>query len=407
MASIHLAHDTSEERDVALKLLHPALIDDDLAVARFRREAKAAHRFRHPGAVHVFDWGIHEQVPFIAMELVEGEDLFELLERRGKLSQLSAIGIACQLCDVLDAAHSMGFVHRDLKPENIMVLATKDASDPLRIKVLDFGVVKFLPQPPGPPESSPEAADFDSDGPPDSGRASLTDLGTTVGTPTHMAPEQARGDEIDTRADLYTCGILLFEMCTGELPFFSPNPLEVARMQARDAPPHPGEFLPEIHPELETVILRCLEKNPADRWQTARELGRQLARLRFVIEEDGDPTASSHTPSAPRATSTRPRRSTLPTAPVVDDELDELDTLAETPEPGQQPLPPDAPVPGPPDEEVEPADEEVAAAITGHAMTDTRLDPAPAGASGIAVAVAVVVIAATIVAVLVASWFIP
>lgn len=318
MASIYLAVDIEVSKQVAVKLLHPSLADDAVAVGRFEREAKAASGFHHEGVVHVSDWGFEDDIPFLVMELVSGEDLFTFLQRHGRLSQRSTIEIGRQLCDVLDAAHTMGFVHRDLKPENIMVVASEGDDHPVRIKVLDFGVVKLLPH--GrqrlPGESIRRSdEDDDSDNPP----PSLTEIGMTVGTPTHMAPEQARGSDVDTRADLYTMGVLLFEMSTGKLPFDAPNPLEVVRMHVKDEPPRPRGIVADIHRQLEVVILRCLEKEPWDRWQTARELGRQLARVAVILDREGDPTAERYTPHAPLPTSLQPKRSTMPTWRVLDD----------------------------------------------------------------------------------------
>jgi len=344
MASIYLAIDIKETIQVAVKLLHPNLADDEVAVRRFEREAKAASGLHHDGVVHVSDWGFQDEIPFIVMDLVPGEDLYVFLQRHGRLSQKSTINIGRQLCDVLDAAHSMGLVHRDLKPENIMVVATEGMDHPIRVKVLDFGVVKFLPHDrPRLPGESMRGRDDEEE--PDSSPASLTQFGMTVGTPTHMAPEQARSGDVDTRADLYTTGVLLFEMSTGTLPFDAPNPIEVARMHVKEKPPSLRGIVSEIHPELESVILRCLEKDPSDRWQTARELGRQLARVAVILDTEGDPTAERYTPSAPLPSSLQLQRSTMPTFRGLDDDeraeeddgLSEDDANIEVP---HQPLPP-------------------------------------------------------------------
>ncbi|MFP6686798.1 MAG: serine/threonine-protein kinase, partial [Polyangiaceae bacterium] len=252
--------------------------------------------------------------------LVAGENLYTFLQRHGRLSQRSTIDIGCQLCDVLDAAHSMGFVHRDLKPENIMVVASEGTDPRVRIKVLDFGVVKFLPEHRRSRLPGESIRSGDDDDAPDSRPASLTQFGMTVGTPTHMAPEQALSSNVDTRADLYTAGVLLFEISTGVLPFNAKNPIEVARMHLKDRPPSPRGIVSEIHPELETVILRCLEKDPSDRWQTARELGRQLARVAVILDTEGDPTAERYTPSVPILRSLQPQRSTMPTMRGLDED---------------------------------------------------------------------------------------
>jgi serine/threonine protein kinase len=276
MATIYRA--VSGERAVALKVVKPDIVRNKTAAARFHREAKAASRLRHPGIVQVLAWGFEKEMPYIAMELVEGEDLFEFLDRRGLLSEEQSMRIGVRLCEALAAAHAQGVVHRDLKPENIMVTPRPD-SDELSIKVLDFGIAKLVGPGPGDmwgDETVPQV---------------LTKVGSAVGTPSHMAPEQARGDPVDGRTDIYACGVLLYEMSTGHLPFEGDNPLHVAIRQVRDPPPPPSVHRPDILPALERIILRALEKDPGARFQTAIELRSEL--LVALGEQDDGPDVTA------------------------------------------------------------------------------------------------------------------
>jgi serine/threonine protein kinase len=277
MATIYRAVDEKNQREVALKIVKPEIMSNKTAAARFHREAKAASKLEHAGIVAIIAWGFDDEHPYIAMELIEGEDLFELLDRRGSLTEEQALLVVIALCDALHVAHEQGVVHRDLTPENIMVggLEAGEATDRIHIKVLDFGIAKLVG--PGGPgdmwadETVPQA---------------LTKVGSAVGTPSHMAPEQARGDQVDGRTDIYACGVLLYEMVTGHLPFEGDNPLHVAIRQVRDAPPPPTLHKPDMHPELEEIILRMLEKDPDARFQTVAELESALGEVLRDIDPD-------------------------------------------------------------------------------------------------------------------------
>src|SRR6185437_7066984 len=211
MATVFVAEQEGEPREVALKIMNEELTSDRTFVKRFQREAKAAARVQHPNSVTFIDYGVADCLSYIAMELLQGDDLYTLLDRDGAISQLRAARILVEVCDALSVAHELGIVHRDLKPENIMVIA--DASHPNgeRVKVLDFGIAKLLF-----PDAVPVDPRVDSRLDPPSG---VTRAGTFIGTPSYMSPEQCALQSVDTRADIYTCGVLLFQLVTGRLPF--------------------------------------------------------------------------------------------------------------------------------------------------------------------------------------------
>lgn len=278
VATIYRARETSTGTDVAVKVVRPEIGRNPTVSARFQREVKAASKLEHPGIVRVLDWGLEGDMPWLAMELIEGEDLFEVLDRAGPLPQAWSVAVAMRVCEALEAAHREGVVHRDLKPENIMLTVPDPRTGEQLVKVLDFGIAKLLGPLPGDmfsDETIPQV---------------LTKAGSAVGTPSHMAPEQARGGEIDGRADIYAVGVLLYEMVTGHLPFEGTNPMLVAIQQVRDAPPSPRLHLPSINPSLERLILRMLEKDPADRPQSASALARELLTVLAMIDDGDDPT---------------------------------------------------------------------------------------------------------------------
>jgi serine/threonine-protein kinase len=260
MASVYRGVQDGAPRDVALKIMHPHLVSDPTFVGRFRREARAAARIVHPNTVQIVDTGVDGDLLYIAMELLGGQDLFETLVLERRLSEARAAQIMIQVTDALVAAHDKGIVHRDLKPENIMLL--RDPADPSieRVKVLDFGIAKILEK------DTPSA-----DGPP-SIHSALTGVGTVVGTPAYMSPEQCRGEPIDARSDVYTSGILLYQLVAGRLPFSGENAMDLAVKHVRTPPTPPEEVVPKIHPGLRDIILTALAKWPSQRQQTAAEL---------------------------------------------------------------------------------------------------------------------------------------
>ena len=267
MASVYRGVQQAEPHEVALKIMHPHLVGDATFVGRFRREARAASRIEHPSSVKIVDYGVDGRILYIAMELLAGQDLFETLVLERRLAEARAVRILIDVTDALVAAHEKGIVHRDLKPENIMLLRD-DGTETERVKVLDFGIAKVL-----------ERDTPSSDGGPSSSYSALTSVGTVVGTPAYMSPEQCRGDPIDHRSDLYTCGILLYQLVTGRLPFAGDNAMDLAVKHVRTPPTPPEEVVPGIHRGLAAVIMQALCKWPSERQQTAAELRDALRAL--------------------------------------------------------------------------------------------------------------------------------
>ena len=268
MASVYRGVQEAEPHDVALKLMHPQLVSDATFVGRFKREARAAARIVHPNSVKILDCGVDGEILYIAMELLAGQDLFETLVLERRLDEARAARILVQVTDALVAAHDQGIVHRDLKPENIMLV--RDDGDPAteRVKVLDFGIAKILEK--DTPSMDASASGFPS---------ALTSVGTVVGTPAYMSPEQCRGEPVDNRSDLYTCGILLYQLVCGRLPFSGDNAMDFAVKHVKAAPVPPQDVVPGIHPGLAAVILKALSKWPSHRQQSAAELRDALQAL--------------------------------------------------------------------------------------------------------------------------------
>jgi eukaryotic-like serine/threonine-protein kinase len=271
MAAVYRAVQEEEPRDVALKVMHPHLTTDPTFVSRFRREARAAAQIQHPNTVRIISFGVDGNVLYIAMELLGGQDLFEILVMERRLSEARAARILVQVCDALVAAHEQLIVHRDLKPENIMILKDPSAPSGERVKVLDFGIAKILERDQAPSSEDDPASSF--------AHSALTTVGMVVGTPAYMSPEQCRGEPIDARSDVYSCGILLYQLITGRLPFTGDNAMDLAVKHVRSPPPPPSTVTPAIHPGMEQVILTALNKWPAQRQQNAAELQGALSRI--------------------------------------------------------------------------------------------------------------------------------
>jgi serine/threonine protein kinase len=237
---------------VAVKVLHPDQMADPQAVERFRREAQTTARLKHPNVVTVYDFGVStEGLNYQVMELAEGESLRSLVERHGRLAETAAAEIIRQVCAALDEAHRQGIVHRDIKPENILVQTIPGG---LKVKVLDFGIAALR----------------------DVKAGRLTRAGSLVGTPHYMSPEHCLGEELDGRSDIYSLGIVLFEMLTGVVPFDSPTTTSIVIKHVNDPPPLPRILNPKISPAVESVVLRALEKRRDARPQTAGEMARKL-----------------------------------------------------------------------------------------------------------------------------------
>ncbi|XYH94360.1 serine/threonine-protein kinase [Sorangium sp. So ce1128] len=274
MASVFVAERDAEPRRVAIKIMNPEFTADRAFVRRFQREAKAAARVKHPNSVKIFEYGVEGALSYIVMELLAGDDLYALLERHGALGQARAVRILSEVCEALAVAHEMGVVHRDLKPENIMVIADPTHPDGERVKVLDFGIAKIL-----------DTASGDEPDPHADPMSVVTRAGTFIGTPAYMSPEQCGLLPVDQRADLYTCGVLLFQLITGRLPFEGETPLHTATLHIHAPVPAPSSCAPGIDSRLEALILKALAKQPEDRHQTARELGYSLHTLLATLPD--------------------------------------------------------------------------------------------------------------------------
>src|SRR5262245_32002904 len=260
MGVVYRARDERLRRDVAIKVLPASFANDADRLRRFEQEAHATSALNHPNILTIYDIGAYGGAPFIVAELLEGEELRAQLEP-GALPARRALEYAQQIATGLAAAHAKGIVHRDLKPENLFV--TKDEL----VKILDFGLAKLRPPQPGA---------VDTDGPT---QKRLTEPGVVMGTVGYMSPEQVRGQEADTRADIFAFGVILYEMLSGERPFRGASAIEVMNAILKEEPPEIGETNSKISPALEKIVRRCLEKRPERRFQSASDLGFALEAL--------------------------------------------------------------------------------------------------------------------------------
>ncbi|SHN88027.1 serine/threonine protein kinase [Geodermatophilus obscurus] len=254
MAEVHLGRDLRLGREVAVKVLRSDLARDPSFQVRFRREAQAAASLNHPAIVAVYDTGEDRSssgaTPYIVMEYVEGETLRDVLRREGVLSPQRAMDFAADICAALDFSHRNGIVHRDVKPGNVMV--TPEGT----VKVMDFGIARAV-----------------SDS-----AATMTSTAAVIGTAQYLSPEQARGESVDARSDVYSVGCLLYELVTGAPPFTGDSPVSVAYQHVREDPRLPSSVNPAIPPELDAILLKALSKNPANRYQSAAEMRNDLLR---------------------------------------------------------------------------------------------------------------------------------
>ena len=251
MADVFLARDQLLDRPVAVKVLFPQFAAEPSFVERFRREAQAAANLNHPSIVAVYDWGEHDNTYFIVMEYVEGRSLAEIIKTEGTLHPDRAAEIAADTAAALGFAHRNGTVHRDVKGGNILITPSGE------VKVTDFGIARAF-----------------------GGGDELTQTGSVMGTATYFSPEQAQGKQVDPRSDLYSLGVVLFEMVTGRPPFVGESPVAIAYKHVQEMPPRPTSLNPAIPKQLEVIIARLLAKNPDSRYPSAEEVRADLRRFR-------------------------------------------------------------------------------------------------------------------------------
>ncbi len=249
MADVYLAEDTQLGRQVALKVLYRRFAEDSEFVERFRREASSAAGLQHPNVVSVFDRGEWDGTYYIAMEYLTGRNLKQVVRDHGALDPALAVDLVMQILKAARFAHRRGIVHRDIKPHNVIV------DDEGRAKVTDFGIAR-------------------------AGTSDMTETGSIMGTAQYLSPEQAQGHPVDARADLYSIGIVLYELLTGRLPFDAESPVTIALKHVSEPPLTPAELNPAIPPALEAVVLRSLEKDPARRFADADEFAAALMEAR-------------------------------------------------------------------------------------------------------------------------------
>jgi beta-lactam-binding protein with PASTA domain/tRNA A-37 threonylcarbamoyl transferase component Bud32 len=250
MAEVFRGRDIRLGRDVAVKVLRADLARDPSFINRFRREAQAAASLNHPAVVSVYDTGEEDATPYIVMEFVDGRTLRDVIRQDGRLMPRRALEIVAAVCAALEYSHRAGIVHRDIKPGNVMLTPTGD------VKVMDFGIARAL------------AATA----------ATATQTAAVMGTAQYLSPEQARGELVDARSDVYSTGVLLYELLTGAPPFQGDSPVAVAYQHVREEPVPPSDVDPDLPASLDAVVMKSLAKNPANRYQSAGEFRADLER---------------------------------------------------------------------------------------------------------------------------------
>jgi serine/threonine-protein kinase len=282
MSSVFRAHDRLLDRKVALKILHQQYSGDDEYVERFRREARAVAALSHPNIVTVIDRGDHDGRQFIVFEYVEGENLKRVIERRGPAPVAKALELAMQIARGLSFAHQQGLVHRDVKPQN--VLLNGDG----RAKVTDFGIARSLDVQHG-----------------------MTQTGTVLGTSDYIAPEQAQGQRVDEHTDVYSLGVVLYELLTTEVPFPGENFVAVAMRHINEPPPPVRDKRPDVSPRVEAAVQKAMAKRPEDRFATMADFCHELEACLAELEGAGTQVAPAL--AAPR----RHRRRRVSPWPIV------------------------------------------------------------------------------------------
>lgn len=273
MAVVYRAYDLMLERTVAIKVLRENFTRDTTFRERFRQEARAAANLSHPNIVTIHDFGVDENLLFIVMEYVPGKDLKTLLKQRGRFAVNEVISLMIQACAGVGYAHRAGLVHCDIKPQNMLV--TPD----LRLKVVDFGIARALASIP-----SDERSEI------------------VWGSPQYFSPEQGSGLAPSPASDVYSLGVMMYEMLTGQLPFNAPTPAELARLHREAMPKAPRQLNPAIPPALEQIVLKVLSKEPSGRYRTADQLGRVL----ITYSRQAGYTSANIPQAAPSSTSTLP-----------------------------------------------------------------------------------------------------
>lgn len=259
MADVYLAEDLLLDRQVAIKIMHPQLAEDPAFVERFKREARAVANLQHQNIVNVYDWGADEEIYYLVMEYLKGQNLKDFLNSRAPLTPDTVVDIASKICDALTEAHDHEIVHRDIKPQNIILTENGE------LKVTDFGIAKAA-------------------------SATMTQTGSILGTAHYISPEQALGRKVDVTSDIYSLGVLMYEMLTGDLPFRGDNPINIAMKHINEDPLSPSRLRDDIPPGLERVIMKALNKDPAYRYPSAAEMKEALHRSLTVEIPPGTET---------------------------------------------------------------------------------------------------------------------
>jgi serine/threonine-protein kinase len=273
MGVVYRAVRVKLDRAVAIKVMHATLPGEMEGKKRFEREAKLMARLEHPHCVSIIDFGLHDHKPYVVMELVRGRSLYEMLVEQGHFEIPRAIDVMTQVLSGIAHAHDQGIIHRDIKPANIMT--TPKAPLGLHARILDFGLARML-----------------------GSSTSLSD-GVAVGTPSYMAPEQCRGEQLDQRVDVYACGIVLFEMLTGRKPFVAKEPIDIVKKHLKEMPPRLAEVRPGNYGALEDVVARALAKDPSDRYPSAVAMAKALEAALAGTKSSSESTAEIPLSSIP------------------------------------------------------------------------------------------------------------
>ncbi|MGE5830095.1 MAG: Stk1 family PASTA domain-containing Ser/Thr kinase, partial [Micromonosporaceae bacterium] len=285
MAEVHRGRDLRLGRDVAIKVLRTDLARDDTFQQRFRREAQNAASLNHPAVVAVYDTGEErgpsgESLPYIVMEFVNGRTLKEVLTSEGRLMPRRALDITAEICSALEFSHRHGIIHRDIKPGNVMLTQAG------QVKVMDFGIARALA----------------------SGASTMTQTSAVIGTAQYLSPEQARGESVDARSDVYATGCVLYELVCGHPPFVGDSPVSVAYQHVREDARPPSESNRDVPPAVDAVVLKALAKNPLNRYQSAAEMRADLLRAASGRPVQAEPVLRESELAATQVTRTGPSR---------------------------------------------------------------------------------------------------